>query len=596
MAGSKLRVRSIIKAGLAPCGLPPQKNKLYRLFHSTKLVRMGPLLEVMELSGNEDEPLTNKGNNPKRGSQGSTNSELNKERIFGALYKCLEAAAITVALVAVLGAAGFAYHRFYDKHVIDKMSKAFDQGDSSFDLAIHETATESYNWVERPQQKLMDDIVSGKIRGRYFLMVGEKGTGKTLLVMESFSKVDGVNCTAMEAHADPEIFRLRLGKALNFSFFEDYIGSLFSIRGPRDTTAILDIERAFSKLEEVAVKRVRKTNQPLILFINLAHLIRENEEGVKLVELLQQKAEELSGGGLVTMIFNSDDYWLYERMRKLGTKLEVINVTDLSREEAIQLMLTIRPKYFKDGLSKEVAERIYELVGGRPQHISQVMKHQNVIVACHEIIDREKTWFLNQCGLLGESMDDDVMESGKFSTSAMLLARELVNLDKQSENGLHKLPSLPLWRARQIMTRPDYIQNYDDLNIFTIDLRSHVRADSVPMMRAFHEICAQPGFDELLDQTLLRVGDIESLGRTREVVFKDLVLGGRINVHKSEKGAHVTLIGGTRDQDDEVEDVIPLQDLGEERRWWERRMGSNYVTTAGEVDRVRGVEGSGERK
>ena len=44
------------------------------------------------------------------------------------------------------------------------------------------------------------------------------------------------------------------------------------------------------------------------------------------------------------------------------------------------------------------------------------------------------------------------------------------------------------------MTRADFIQLYDHDNIFTIDSRAMVRADSVPMMNAFREICAEPGF------------------------------------------------------------------------------------------------------
>lgn len=52
-----------------------------------------------------------------------------------------------------------------------------------------------------------------------------------------------------------------------------------------------------------------------------------------------------------------------------------------------------------------------------------------------------------------------------------------------------------------------------------------VRADSVPMQVAFREICALPGFDEYLQATLDRISAIESLGRTRELVLKDLVGG-----------------------------------------------------------------------
>lgn len=86
----------------------------------------------------------------------------------------------------------------------------------------------------------------------------------------------------------------------------------------------------------------------------------------------------------------------------------------------------------------------------------------------------------------------------------------------------HILPEIPLHKARQIMTRADFIQSYDHENIFTIDSRAMVRADSVPMQNAFREICSQPDFDEHLEGTLDRIGDIESLGRTRELTIKDL--------------------------------------------------------------------------
>jgi hypothetical protein len=45
------------------------------------------------------------------------------------------------------------------------------------------------------------------------------------------------------------------------------------------------------------------------------------------------------------------------------------------------------------------------------------------------------------------------------------------------------------------------------------------------MQVAFREICAQEGFDDYLQATLDRISAIESLGRTRELVLKDLVGG-----------------------------------------------------------------------
>jgi hypothetical protein len=501
------------------------------------------------------------------------------EKLNGFLLKCLETSGITFASLFVLGAAGVGYHNFYQTHVIDKMSQAFDKGDEAFELIMHKrTNTREGDWIERPQQKVLDAIMAGDLVGRYFLVTGEKGCGKSSMILNSMKKVDSFNCALLDAHSDPEIFRIRLGKALNFEYHEDYIGSLFSIRGPRDTTALLDIERAFNKIEQVAVRRIKRYRTPLVLIINNAHLIKDDEEGVKLVELLQQKAEALSGAGLVTMIFNSDDYWLYERLKKLGTRLEVINVRDFTRSQSIKALQISRRRFFDENVEHAVANKIYDLIGGRPQHLAEVAKQPDMIQASHRLIDREKTWFLNQCGLLGMAMDDDVNESGKFSSSAMLLMKSFVDMyDGGPQKGdEHQLPELPLWRARQIMTRNDYIQHYDNLNIFTIDSsNSFVRADSVPMMRGFLEIAGQPGFDELLDDTLTRVGDIESLGRTREIVAKDLVLGGHYIVGQLGKDSIVKLQTKKTD-DEEDEDPIKIQPTTKSgaHKLWDNRLQS----------------------
>ena len=109
----------------------------------------------------------------------------------------------------------------------------------------------------------------------------------------------------------------------------------------------------------------------------------------------------------------------------------------------------------------------------------------------------------------------------------MVLARALVEKEKEMEKTYdpeigHILPQIPLHKAREIMTRADFIQSYDHDNIFTIDSRAMVRADSVPMQNAFRDICSWEGFDKHLEGTLERIGDIESLGRTRELTIKDL--------------------------------------------------------------------------
>lgn len=106
------------------------------------------------------------------------------------------------------------------------------------------------------------------------------------------------------------------------------------------------------------------------------------------------------------------------------------------------------------------------------------------------------------------------------------------------------------------MTRADFIQDYDHVNLFTITSKAMVRADSVPMQQAFRSICSEEGFDDHLEKTLQRISDIESLGRTREIVAKDLVLGGKYKIimkegeKRGQKVTEVTMEEKVDDEDD----------------------------------------------
>jgi hypothetical protein len=124
----------------------------------------------------------------------------------------------------------------------------------------------------------------------------------------------------------------------------------------------------------------------------------------------------------------------------------------------------------------------------------------------------------------------------------------------------HILPEIPLHRARFIMTRSDFIRQHHDLSIFSIDSHAMVRADSVPMQRAFNDICSEPGFEAFLEATLERIGDIESLGRTKELTFKDLWDGGKYKITtrnaKGQVQGHVEMetVEGKKDDEDEKDD------------------------------------------
>ena len=432
--------------------------------------------------------------------------------------------------------AGYGYHRYYKYLILKKMKKAFDPGDPVLELAasgseVSTIISEGDNrWMRILDQERINAIVSGNIKGHYHLLIGEKGTGKSSMLLNAMQKVNGEGVSMFEAHADLEIFRIRLGKALDFEFSEDYIGSLFSIRGPRETTALLDIERALNKLEKVALQRRRMVRRPLVLIINSMHLLRDDDDGRDLIELIQQRAEQWAASNLITLVLNSDDYWVYERLKQYSTRMEVFPVLDLAKEQAIAALKQSRKRHYEEEPHSDILAQVYDKVGGRLSFLHRVAKSQDMLRTCDEICQAEKTWFLNKCWILGEGMDDDVMDQQKYASAAMVLAKALVEKEKESGGGLdpdqgHRLPQIPLHEAREIMTRADFIQSYDHVNIFTIDSQAMVRADSVPMMNAFRQICGQEGFEKHLDDTLERISAIESLGRTREIVAKDLITG-----------------------------------------------------------------------
>lgn len=494
--------------------------------------------------------------------------------------KMLEAAATSMASIVMLGLgfalAGYGYHKFYKHLVLHKIQKAFEPGDPVLELAAMGRgedrqrhlgtaaafATDDNDdfWPGRPEQEGVDAIVNGQDVGHYHLFLGEKGTGKTSMLLKAMAKIEARGVSMFDAHADLEIFRIRLGKALNFDFNEDYIGSYFNERGPRESTALLDIERALNKLEKVALSRRKSRSadhRPLVLIINQLHLLRDDEDGRDMIELLQQRAEQWAAAGLVTMVFSSDDYWVHERLRQLATRLEVHSILDLSRAQATATLQRYRTRYFGETISDAQASEVYHRVGGRLTFLHRVGRSPDMMATCDRIVDTEKRWFLNQAWILGADMDDDVMDQQKWAAAAMILAQALVDKEAKAtseikEGGEKKeytdvpedekeygtfrpmRPSFALHEAQQIMTRSDFVREMDRRNLFTITSQGRVWAASVPMQVALRQICGMPGFREHLDATVQRIADIESLGRTRELVAKDLVLGGRYELAPSQ--------------------------------------------------------------
>jgi len=190
--------------------------------------------------------------------------EANSSTGGGARNAFMDAAMGTAVGVLLIGLGGVAYHNWYKWDVLRKIAIAFEPGYDpvlELDRATHSnrfhTAREDSEaegelhdaHLRRSEQGLVDRIIDGKEVGHYYLLLGAKGVGKSSMIIDAMRKNQADGVAVMEAHEDPEIFRLRLGKCLNFEFNEDYYGGLFSRKDPRDAGPLLDIERVLNKLE-----------------------------------------------------------------------------------------------------------------------------------------------------------------------------------------------------------------------------------------------------------------------------------------------------------------------------------------------------------
>lgn len=365
------------------------------------------------------------------------------------------------------------------------------------------------------------------------------------MILDAMQAVQAEGVAMCDAHPDLEVFRLRLGKALNYEYNEDTQTGLFQRRDPREAGPSLDIERALNKLEKVALRHTQRTGRPLILVINNVHYFKNDDDGKNMLLQLQYRAETWAAGGIMTLVFSTDDFWPYLLMKKVATRLQVVAVGDLSLKDAARatsLMRLNMRRALPDAVSIQEAVSV---VGGRLSYLSKIARAQDVQDAANNILAVETAWLQSQIGLIPDC-DDDVMDEQKWSSCSWLLLREFVQQRREDERKRRKavksgklspddldelpLPKIPYYKCRQIMTRPDFLEGLDRANIIAIDTDHNVTPDSLLILRAAQEVVEKSGFNKLLDDVRNRVDEIESLHRTRELTFKDVNAGDRIRV------------------------------------------------------------------
>ncbi|KZO90345.1 hypothetical protein CALVIDRAFT_603010 [Calocera viscosa TUFC12733] len=433
--------------------------------------------------------------------------------------------ALAGLLVVIIG--GWVYVGWYKHSVLFKIEQAFTPGyDPALALDSAGGHTSTTGHVRRREQALVDRILSGAERGHYYLLLGPKGTGKGSMILSALRGTRADGAAVCEAHPDMEVFRARLGKAINFDYDEDAQFGLFQRRDPKEGGPALDIERALTKLEKFALRIAPKRGKPLVLVVNNLHQLQNDAEGRRMVRLLQQRAEVWAESGILTIVFCSDDFWPYTVLRKAANRLQVMSISDLSQAEAVCTLRLIRQEVGAEDTEQQLREAV-RYTGGRLAVLNRVGRSADVVAAAKETLAREKSWLLSQIGLIPEH-DDDVLDEQKWASSSWLLLREFVRLQKEMErtapdgdreSGI-AVPSIPYWRCRQLMTRGDYLEALDHANIIAIDINHDVRPDSALILQAAREVCEEPGFERMLQSVRERVDEVESLHRTRELVLK----------------------------------------------------------------------------
>ncbi|QRV98142.1 hypothetical protein RhiJN_26161 [Ceratobasidium sp. AG-Ba] len=304
-----------------------------------------------------------------------------------------------------------------------------------------------------------------------------------------------------------------------------------------------------NKLEKVAIRRAERTERPIVVVFNNIHLFNNDDEGRLLLKQLQQKAESWAESGIATMVFTSDDFWPFSVMRQIAHRLHTISIKDLEPEEAFIALRTLRwnsirdEKLFEDD---DTLRKAAEVVGGRLAYLGRLAQAQNLQHHADRLKQGEKAWLTTNIGLIAD-FDDDALDEVRAPLTVKLLAinppissknGRVIQLEKEKATNPDKnaalaelpMPSIPYHECRTIMTRTDFLDGLDHLNIIAVDAYHDVRPDSMLTLQAAREVVEQEGFDQLLENVCDRIDAIESLHRTRELTFKDAQEGDHARV------------------------------------------------------------------
>ncbi|KAG9304003.1 hypothetical protein G9A89_005913 [Geosiphon pyriformis] len=417
--------------------------------------------------------------------------------------RVMDAVLTTVMGLAAVGLGGVLYQTWYEWNEVHKVWLAFTKPSPLLKSSLND------DYFPDKNREKINQVIAGQTRSKYYLLVGEKGTGKTQLVLSAMDKVKHNGVVFCEAHSDSEVFKTRLGKALNYTYREDYVGGLFAREAPERGSALLDVEKALNMVEIVAHKYFLKKGVPLILVINNIHSFKDDEDGTDLLELIQQRAEAWAATKIVTMVFNTDDYSVYERMKRNAARMDVIRVTDLPNTQAIKFLKDRRRHRDIQDPDQILENYVKHRVGGRLACLNRLARSDNLEDAAQQMEEEEETWITNTIGLIPD-FEESEFDEQKYAAAAWKLIRAIVKSPNKT---------LKLNKCRVITGNSRFLRRLDHDGIIVVDLQDNVRADSKILWNLFVRIVNEEGFDDLLQNVIERVEEVDKEQRTRELIW-----------------------------------------------------------------------------
>lgn len=186
-----------------------------------------------------------------------------------------------------------------------------------------------------------------------------------------------------------------------FSMNRDYLGNLLGLSDLSGMTVYQQVERALHKLEKALIRYSNRTGRPAVIIMNSAHLLPQDNDGQTILNLFQQRAEKWASAGTATFVITSNDYWVFDVLRKNSNRMDTLTYTDLTRCQSIEAMRKCRQYYYGQKLAEQeekegVYDEAYDILGGRISLINSVSRRKHFLKAVHQLVEDDMQWLLSK--------------------------------------------------------------------------------------------------------------------------------------------------------------------------------------------------------